>query len=140
MERVFSKGLIEFLDIINQAGYHYFSEEIKEELLVAQQYVGTSENNREDNLDNLLSARGQIKFAISFIRDRFIAESNMREECDRILKETFKLNVNVIEFIDPQRNERMNEIQLRRINQKNIERWDELAKKIEARLIDSESF
>jgi len=137
MDRAFSESFMKFLEIINRAGYHYFSDEIKEELLAAQQYAGMTENKSEYNLNYLLSASGQIKFAIRFIHDRFTAERKMREECDNILKKTFKLNVNVIEFSDPQRNERIDEIKLRRINEKDIARWDELAKKIEAKLMDS---
>ncbi|WP_323659047.1 hypothetical protein [Pectobacterium versatile] len=137
MERAFSERFMKFLEIINRAGYYYFSDEIKEELLAAQQYAGMAENKSEYNLNYLLSDSGQIEFAIRFIHDRFTVERKMREECDNILKKTFKLNVNAIEFSDPQQNERVNEIKLRRINEKDIARWDELARKIEAKLIGS---
>lgn len=53
----------------------------------------------------------------------------MREECDEILKKTFGLNVNTIEFTDPIRGEPIIEIKLRRKNKTDIERWDKLAKK-----------
>jgi hypothetical protein len=136
MERAFSESFIKFLEIINRAGYHYFSDEIKDELLAAQQYASMAENKSDYNLEYLLSASGQIKFSIRFIHDRLADEIKMRKECDSILKKTFKLNVNVIEFSDPQQNERINEIKLRRTNEKDIARWDELARKIESKLID----
>jgi len=137
MERAFSESFIKFLDIINRAGYHDFSDEIKEQLLAAQQYADMSNDGFEYKLDFLLSAHGQIKFAIRYIRERLIAIKKMREECDEILKKTFGLNVNVIEFTDPILGEPVTEIKLRRKNKTDIERWDELSKKIENKLIMS---
>lgn len=137
MERAFSESFIKFLDIINRAGYHDFSDEIKEQLLAAQQYADMSNDGFEYKLDFLLSAHGQINFAIRYIRERLIAIKKMREECDEILKKTFGLNVNVIEFTDPILGEPVTEIKLRRKNKTDIERWDELSKKIENKLIMS---
>lgn len=77
----------------------------------------------------MFSSHAQIKFAIRFIRERLIAIKKMREECDEILKKTFGLNVNTIEFTDPIRGEPIIEIKLRRKNKTDIERWDKLAKK-----------
>lgn len=44
MERAFSESFIKFLDIINRAGYHDFSDEIKEELFAAQQHADKQNN------------------------------------------------------------------------------------------------
>lgn len=137
MERAFSESFIKFLDIINRAGYHDFSDEIKEELLAAQQYADKPNNEFKYKQDFLFSSHGQIKFAIRFIRERLIAIKKMREECDEILKKTFGLNVNTIEFTDPIRGEPIIQIKLRRKDKTDIERWDKLAKKIENKLIMS---
>lgn len=135
MKHLLTESLIKFCEIISSSGYHYLSDEIKEEILVAQQFADVIDEKNTLSLNYLSSSEGQLKFAIEFIHDRLTSEKKMREECDSILKKTFKLNVNTIKFSDPLQNENVSEIKLRGLSEKDIIRWDNLARKLESRIL-----